>query len=226
MNRHDAMDAARPQRPDPSMPEYFEHLYNTGVGAPWDIGTAQPELVQAEARGDFVGKTVLELGCGTGDNAIHLARCGFNVVAVDFSPSAVSIAQTRIARSGVKQSAMHVQCQDVFHLHQEHVGMFDNVFDSALFHCIEADKHHQYISAVSPMVHDGGRFIVHCFSDHQNADWAGPQQVSEEHLRSCFSTASGWRVLNVRHTHYHGQPGRRCDGGHAFLLTALRLPTT
>ncbi|OHX37131.1 methyltransferase type 11 [Methylomonas sp. LWB] len=42
-------------------------------------------------------KTILELGCGTGAHAVHLARKGFNVVGVDISDSMLKRAEIRKA---------------------------------------------------------------------------------------------------------------------------------
>ena len=49
----------------------FDAMYRAGE-PPWDIGAAQPELVRLAAEGAIVGD-VVDLGCGTGDNALHLA---------------------------------------------------------------------------------------------------------------------------------------------------------
>lgn len=46
--------------------------------------------------GDVRGKTVLDLGCGTGENSIVLLRKGARVIGVDISPDLVAIAQERL----------------------------------------------------------------------------------------------------------------------------------
>ena len=40
--------------------------------APWDIGRPQPAIVRLASAGAFAG-AVLDAGCGTGENALHLA---------------------------------------------------------------------------------------------------------------------------------------------------------
>src|SRR2546427_3074037 len=66
----------------------FEKSYATGE-TPWDSGIPSAELVRVLDAGLLPGKTVLEIGCGTGTNAIALARRGYRVTAVDFVDMAV-----------------------------------------------------------------------------------------------------------------------------------------
>jgi len=58
-----------------------------------DLGTAR--RVAFEWLGDLRGKRVLELGCGSGDNTVLLARRGAHVMAFDLAPSAVEITRER-----------------------------------------------------------------------------------------------------------------------------------
>jgi hypothetical protein len=67
----------------------FEGAYRFG-DPPWDIGRAQPAIVRLAAEGLIAGD-VIDVGCGTGENAIHLASRGLAVVGVD----AASTAQSR-----------------------------------------------------------------------------------------------------------------------------------
>jgi hypothetical protein len=48
--------------------------------APWDIGKPQPAVARVAAAGGFAG-TVLDAGCGTGENALHVASLGLSVLA-------------------------------------------------------------------------------------------------------------------------------------------------
>jgi 2-polyprenyl-3-methyl-5-hydroxy-6-metoxy-1,4-benzoquinol methylase len=58
---------------------------------PWDIGRPQPALVRLAAEGGFAG-AVLDAGCGTGENALHVAALGLQVLGVDVAETAVSTA--------------------------------------------------------------------------------------------------------------------------------------
>jgi hypothetical protein len=50
--------------------------------APWDTGRPQPAVVRLAAGGRFAG-AVLDAGCGTGENALHIAAPGAPVLGFD-----------------------------------------------------------------------------------------------------------------------------------------------
>ena len=66
---------------------FFESAYEGTP--PWDIGRPQPEFVRLEAGGEIRG-SVLDVGCGTGENALHMAAKGHDVWGIDGAPTAIS----------------------------------------------------------------------------------------------------------------------------------------
>src|SRR5262249_40275018 len=69
--------------------------YASGEPLPWDSGTPDPMLVEIiELHAIEPGRT-LEIGCGTGTNAIYLAQHRFEVAGVDISPLAVEKARAK-----------------------------------------------------------------------------------------------------------------------------------
>ena len=68
---------------------------------PWDSGLASRELRRVLDETGIAPCRALELGCGTGTNAIELARRGFDVTAVDCAPRALEIAQRKATAAGV-----------------------------------------------------------------------------------------------------------------------------
>jgi SAM-dependent methyltransferase len=63
--------------------------------------TAFPLEYAFAVLGDVVGRTILELGCGSGINSILLARRGARVIAVDISHPLIEVAARRVAVNGV-----------------------------------------------------------------------------------------------------------------------------
>ena len=59
----------------------WDASYHDGP-APWDLGEPQPAIVRLAAHGGFAG-SVLDAGCGTGENALHIASLGLPVLGVD-----------------------------------------------------------------------------------------------------------------------------------------------
>jgi SAM-dependent methyltransferase len=73
----------------------WNESYASGEPLPWDTGTPDPLLVEAlESRLVAPGRT-LEVGCGTGTNAIFLAQHGFDVLGIDISEVAVEKARAK-----------------------------------------------------------------------------------------------------------------------------------
>src|SRR6516165_10618716 len=63
---------------------------------PWDTGQPEPLLVEFLTSGAVTPGPALEIGAGTGTNAIWMAEHGFDVLGIDVSPLAVERAQARM----------------------------------------------------------------------------------------------------------------------------------
>ena len=62
---------------------------------PWDTGLPEPLLVEFVTSAGLAPGRTLEIGAGTGTNAIWLAERGFDVLGVDVSPLAVERARAK-----------------------------------------------------------------------------------------------------------------------------------
>ncbi|MCI0351506.1 MAG: class I SAM-dependent methyltransferase [Acidobacteriales bacterium] len=79
---------------------------------PWDIGPPQPAIVRLASAGGFTG-AVLDAGCGTGENALHLASLGLPVLGFDVAETALAIARKKAAERGIK---VEFAAADALHL--------------------------------------------------------------------------------------------------------------
>jgi len=96
---------------------------------PWEIDAPQPAVMALAEQGQFAGR-VLDVGCGTGENALHLASRGHPVVGVDGAPAAIERAQHKATR---RDLSVQFVVADVFELGT--LGQqFDTVLDSAFLH--------------------------------------------------------------------------------------------
>jgi len=82
--------------PDNPSQNRFQAAYE---GKPsWDLGRPQPSFVEVA---DQITGAVLDLGCGTGDNALFFARRGQSVVGIDFVEFPIMEARRKAEELGV-----------------------------------------------------------------------------------------------------------------------------
>jgi SAM-dependent methyltransferase len=162
-----------------------------GGPAPWDTGRPQPAILRLAGEGAFVG-AVLDAGCGTGENALHLASLGLDVVGVDVAETALSIAREKAADRAVDADFVLADALRLDRLGQ----VFDTVLDSGLFHTFDSDERRDYVASLASVTRSGAKLYVLCFSDV--GPEAGPHPISEEELRAAFEPGTGWRVASVR----------------------------
>ncbi|KFZ79546.1 SAM-dependent methyltransferase [Amycolatopsis sp. MJM2582] len=178
--------------------------------APWDFGGPQPAVVRAV--GSFTG-TVLDAGCGSGENALHLASRGLPVLGVDVAETALAIARRRASELGLDAEFMTADA-----LHLERLGRrFDTVLDCGLFHAFDADERVAYVKSLEAVTK--GTLYILCFRDGENA---GPHPVKREALTKPFG--AGWRVKAIVEervrTRFHDE-----EGAPAWFATIEREPS-
>ena len=182
----------------------WDASYHGGT-APWDIGRPQPAIVRLAAEGGFAG-AVLDAGCGTGENALHVASLGFSVLGVDVAETALAIARAKAAERGIE---VEFAAADAFQL--ERLGRrFETVLDCGLFHTFDADERLRYATSLASVTEQEGTLYVLCFSD-EGPD-TGPHPISQEDLRAAFNRSKGWNVAAIEpdriqtRNHYVGAP--------------------
>lgn len=182
--------------------------------APWDIGQPQPAIARLASRGVFAG-SVLDAGCGLGENTLHIASLGLPVLGVDVAETALANARKKAAELGIEAE---FAVADAFHL--ERLGRrFDTVLDSGLFHTLEGDEQQNYVRSLASATKQGGSVYVLCFSDE--GPEPGPHPVRQEELRAAFCADNGWNVIAIERerieTRYHA------NGVSAWLVTIKRI---
>lgn len=170
----------------------FEEFYKTST-PPWVIGEPQPAVVELEKVGLIRGK-VLDVGCGTGEHTILLARLGYDVLGIDFAPEAVEQARRNAEANGVEA---RFEVADAMNLPGE--PRYDTVVDSALFHIFDDTDRPKYVASLHNACRPGGIVVVLALSDQGRG--FGPE-VSGETIRDAFG--DGWELEALEPATYRG----------------------
>ena len=166
----------------------WEDIYQS-KSTPWDVGKPEPYLVEFLEKENIKPCDAIDLGCGTGNEAIFLAKKGFNVTGVDISQAAIKEAEkkSKDARLNVKFIV-----SDIAKLKLK--KKVDFAFDRACFHFIDPVDRSKYIQLVAKCLNPGAIFLLIISSEHETAK--GPYQFAKEDIKNLFSKY--FEILSIR----------------------------
>jgi len=160
---------------------FFERAYRRGR-TPWDTGLTPPEVVETVSA--MEPGRALDLGCGTGTNAIWLAQRGWRAVGVDFSSLAIESAR----RKADWTSGVEFVEGDVTRLDELGVkGPFDLVLDIGCFHSVPVGRRDAYVREVSAVTEPGALVMIYAFGGWFR--WPGSTRTREPEIRRRFGRA-------------------------------------
>ncbi len=194
----------------------FESLYS---GQPrWEIGRPQKALLDVA---DQIVGSILDSGCGTGENALFFAQRGHKVTGIDFLAESIMIAKQKAEERRVTVTFLVKDALAITELPE----VFDNVIDSGLFHVFSDDDRRRYVDGLATVLKSGGRMFMLCFSDAEPGT-QGPRRVSRKEIEDAF--ARGWSIESVESSRYEVRPDPNDvsfkDGGpKAWFVTVRRL---
>ncbi|RPK36272.1 tellurite resistance protein TehB [Streptomyces sp. ADI93-02] len=168
----------------------LEDFYRDGE-PPWDSGITPPELVAlVEGPGALRPGQALELGCGTGTNAVYLARHGWRVSAVDLVDRAVRQAREKAAAAGADVTVL---CGDATRLDEVGApGPYDLFFDLSCYCEIPPHRRDAYAAGLTERAAPGARLLMFGYGPGAFDDsWSG---VTGDELSARFS---GWQLTDV-----------------------------
>jgi SAM-dependent methyltransferase len=146
------------------------------------------------------GRTV-ELGCGTGANAVWLARQGFAVTAIDISPTAVWRARQRAAAAGV---GVRFVCGDL--RGARWLGApFDFFIDCGCYGAMQLTDAAGYLRALRRLTRPGTLGLVLTGNAREPEDEAGPPVLTEGQIRGGFG--GPFEVLRLREFRFGADQG-------------------
>lgn len=187
--------------PDPL--QFFRAVYEDV--APWDVGAAQPGLEALFA--DFpLTSPVLDVGCGSGDLSIAIARHGHHVLGVDFVAAAIVEARQRAASCPRDvQERLEFVVSDALRPSRLN-RKFGSVVDSGFYHLFERGECARFAEDLLGVLSPGGRYYLLAFAVEFSVPNV-PRAVTETELREMFSDEKGWQLLAVRAADFQSRVG-------------------
>jgi 2-polyprenyl-3-methyl-5-hydroxy-6-metoxy-1,4-benzoquinol methylase len=199
--------------PSPTVASADERLAQPDLGeigaAPWEIGRPQPSFVSL-AQSQQIRGPILDVGCGTGENALYLAGLGFDVNGIDSARAAIEMAR---AKARVRQVRAYFRMVDALDL--ACLGTtFETVIDSGLFHLFTDEERRRFLPSLAAVLRPGGTYFMLAFSDQETRE--GPRRISQAEIHAAFHT--GWTVNYIRAATFET---RIHDGGAKAWLASI-----
>ena len=191
---------------------YFESAY-IGV-PPWDIGRPQSEFMRLAEAGETKG-SVLDVGCGTGENVLYLASQGHEVWGIDFAPAAIEKARAKARERGLEVTFIAWNVLELQSLKRT----FDTVIDSGLFHSLTDGERLLFFRSLTAVLEPGGAYFMLCFSEHEPGSW-GPRRVTQAEIRAAFGQS--WRINYIRQALFESNLPQ--EPAPAWLSSIARIP--
>ena len=132
--------------------QFYCQRRESGEDLDWEGLWTRPFLVPLREAG---ARTILELGCGTGNDAARLAAEGYSVTAVDVSGEAIEQAQAKfgsLARFLVADITQPLAFPD---------GSFDAIMSNVAMHMFPDSVTRALFAQVGRLVHADGLFLFH-----------------------------------------------------------------
>jgi len=177
---------------------------------PWEIGRPQKEFVDLVRRGELRG-SVLDIGCGTGENALFFAAEGHEVWGIDAVPLAIQKAEEKAAGRGL---AVRFQVMDVVAALSRLGRAFDAVTDSGFFHTLSDDDRPVFVTGLASVLSPHGSYFMLCFSDREPPGY-GPRRITQDEIRDTFH--DGWSVRSIRPAVFESRT--RAEGSRAWFAS-------
>jgi 2-polyprenyl-3-methyl-5-hydroxy-6-metoxy-1,4-benzoquinol methylase len=167
----------------------FRVLYRLGF-TPWDGHPMSPTLAAlVEGDGALAVGSALDIGCGTGDNSVYLAKHGWRVTGVDYVSKPLEAARAKARAAGVtvdfrQADATRLESAGV-------VAGFALIVDNGCLHGMSAEDRDAYVRGVESVIAPGGRLLIIAFTPGGSFGVPG---ISPDEVMRRF--ADGWTAIS------------------------------
>jgi len=169
----------------------YRIMYRVGF-TPWDTDRVPTELSQlVEGPGALPAGRALDLGCGTGTQAVYLAGLGWRVTAIDALTRPLKRARARADRAGVRVDWILGDVARLWGLGVE--PGFTLAFDRGCFHGLDEARRAACAAAMTALAAPGATLLMMAFAPHRIP--AAPAGIEESEILGRFG---GWQLISAR----------------------------
>ena len=137
--------------------------------------------------------SALDLGCGTGEHVLELARRGVEAWGIDSTPDAITQAESKRQARGIDPALATFRLGDALDLVT--LGRpFDTILDCGLFHVISEPDRARHVREVTAIAQPGAHLLMLGFQANDNE--TGPRGYTPNQL--CEYFAGGWAAQWTR----------------------------
>jgi SAM-dependent methyltransferase len=167
----------------------YRILYRVGF-TPWDRDPVPAELAAlVEGPGALPAGEAMDIGCGTGSQAVYLARHGWRVTGVDAVPQALREARDRATAAGVEVEWIKADVGRMGELFGER--RFTLFHDRGCYHGLPAKVRDAYARGIAASAAPQATFLLMAFAPNRGV---GPSGADEAEIRARFAD---WRIVSV-----------------------------
>lgn len=140
----------------------WNRLYRTqGHDLPWCVDKMPAWFTEVVNSGWMSPCKALDVGCGVGNYAFHLAQQGYEILCIDHSETAIALAKEKNSHPSLR--FVVESTENLSALGEQ----FDLIYDISLLHHLESGKRDEYAFQLSSLLHPGGKFMVCVFCDDE-----------------------------------------------------------
>jgi SAM-dependent methyltransferase len=172
------------------MEQPYRLLYLLGV-TPWDREQVPRPVMELAGELAASPGRALDVGCGTGRDAVYLAGRGWTVTGVDGVPRAIERARQRAQDAGAEVKWV---LGDVTALQSPGIGdSYDLALDRGCFHGLSEEGRRDCADGITTVTASGARLLLFAF--HPRRRGIGPRGITAEELERHFG--EGWDLLST-----------------------------